>query len=207
MIINNPYISEYDDDIDLYSIECYERINELSRQLRSFLNYKKAVIQFRFSKLKKSDITLKNNPTKKWEGKLSSLIPQYVSKLKIIGVKEGNVAERILILLEKVRTQPKSYEINLLKEIRNLGNKIWEIIHVLSELDIYHQPHLLKVAIKIADTLCRAESTFFSIFSDFYNELKLNYIQLEEELSGLLQTNEEHQIKRERKKERVKIKE
>ena len=48
--IEDPYIgSEYDDIFnDWYEIEGARKIKELSRQLRTFFNYKAEVIRYRF---------------------------------------------------------------------------------------------------------------------------------------------------------------
>jgi len=106
-------------------------------------------------------------------------------------------------LIENVKN--KSLEINKkhLKEIRNLSKKIWVVLHNLSELEIHRHSRLLNVVIQIASLLCSSESLFFSLFSDFYLELKVNYLQLEGELSNLIQTGDEELKKK--KKIMVKI--
>ncbi len=62
-LFNTPSLLEYEEDsesLEWYSIEGSERIYELSRQLRTFLNYKSVVIRFRFSGSQKEE----NNPNK-----------------------------------------------------------------------------------------------------------------------------------------------
>jgi len=205
---SNPSLLDYEEDsefLEWYSIEGSERINELSRQLRSFLNYKSAIIRFRFSESREIDNTLKKDSIMKRESELSSLFSRYVTLLKIIGVEEGIVAEKILILIEKVKAQPNDFEINLLKELKCLGGEIWKILHIFSEFEIHYHPQLLNIAIKIAVILCSAEGAFFSLFSDFYGELKQSYLKLKGELSSLLRLNEEDKFKAKKKKRLVRI--
>ena len=47
----------------------------------------------------------------------------------------------------------------------------------------------------MASTLCGAEGAFFWRLTRFYTELERSYLQLEEELAGLLGENEEEQVK------------
>lgn len=205
---SNPSFFDYKEDsgfLEWYSIEGDTRISELSRQLRSFLNYKSAIIRFRFSESSEADKTLKKDPIMKWEGELSSLFSRYATLLKMIGVEGGIIEKEILILIEKVKAQPNGLEINLLKEIKHLGVEIWKRLHILSEFEIHHYPRLLNVAIKIAAILCNAEGAFFSLFSDFYGELKQSYLQLEGELSGLIRLNEDDQFKEKKNKRLVRV--
>lgn len=207
-IIDNPSLLDYEEDsefLEWYSMEGSKRISELSRQLHSFLNYKSAIIRFRFSGSREGDNALKKDPIMKREGELFSLSSRYATLLKMIGVEGRTVTEKILILMERVKAQPNDFEINLLKEIKQLVDEIWKIFHILSESEIHHHPRLLQVAIKIASISCSVESAYFWPFSRFYEELKKNYLQLEEELSGLLRLNGEKHFEARKKKRRVRI--
>jgi len=207
-IFSNTSLLDYDEDskfIECYLVEGSMRIDELSRQLRTFLNYKSAIIRFRYSNSSEVDNILKKEPIMKLEFELSSLFHRYVNLLKKIGIEDGIIMEKVLILIEKVKAQPSGFEINLLKEIKHLGVEIWKRFHILSELELQSHPQLLNVVIRIAGILCNAEGAFFSPFSDFYRELKQSYLQLEVELSGLLHLNEEVQFKEKKKKRRVRI--
>lgn len=207
-IFGNNSILDYEENLEFlewYSTEGSERISELSRQLRSFLNYKSKIIRFRFSKTQESDDILKKDPIIKWENELFSQSSRHAKLLNTIGVEEITVKEKILILMEKVKIQPNNFEINLLKKIKLLGGEIWKILHILSELEIHCYPRLLQMAIRIASFSCGAESAFFWPFSHFYEELKINYLKLEKELSGLLQLKEDEQFEVKKKRRRVKI--
>jgi hypothetical protein len=216
MINNNhtynfdPSILDYEEDNDffeLYSNEGSETINELSRQLRSFFNYKKAVIQLRYSNPQKIEIQPHRKTILEWEEKLASLFSQYVSNLRLLGLKEEILAEKLLSLLEKVKIQPNCSEINILKENKSLTSEIWKIIHILSEYEIYNHPQLLNVVIQIICLLCNAQEVYSSVITEFYRELKQNYLNLRVELSILFHLDGEDQLDSESKKKRVRLKE
>ena len=206
----DPSILDYEEDkdfFDLFSNEGAERINELSRQLRSFFNYKTAVIQLRYSNPQKIKTLHHKKTILELKGKLASLFSQYATKLRLLGLKEELLAEKLLSLLEKVKVQPNSSEIHILKEIKSLASEIWNIIHILSEYEIYYHPQLLNVVIQIINLLCSAQEVYSSLFSEFYKELKQNYIQLGDEITLLLHLNDENRFDSESKKKRVRLKE
>ena len=187
------------------SMEGSERISELSRQLRSYLNYKNAIIRYRYLGSQKQGNILKEDSMIKWEGELFSEYSRYTTLLKRIAIDEATIAKKIQNLIEKVKIQPDNLEINLLKEIKHIGRKLWKNLHFLSELELHHHPRLLYMAIKIACILCSVEGVFFSLSSNFYGELKHSYLQLEKELSGLFSLNGEDQLEKMKKKRRVRI--
>ena len=205
---NTPSLLEYEEDsesLDWYSTEGSERINELSRQLRTFLNYKSAIIQFRFSGSQKGENFLNKDQIIKSESELFSIYSRYTALIKKIGVEEGTIAEKIRILIEKVKIQPNDLDINQLKKIKHLREELWKNLHIFSEFEFHYYPRLLHMAIKIACVLSNVEGVFFSLFSDFYGELKRSYLQLEKELSGLIYLNENEQFEAKKKKRSVKI--
>ena len=208
--IENNFQLEKDNNLEFFDwhyTEVSERINELSRQLRSFFNYKTAVIQLRYSSPQNFEIVSTRKPVLELEGKLALSFSQYTSKLRLLGLKEDMLAEKLLILLEKVKIQLNSPEINILKEIKNLTSKIWRIIHMLSEFEIHDYPRLLKVVIQITSLLCSTECVFSELFFEFYRELRENYLLLGKDLAGILQIDEKNKFNREKKNKRVRLKE
>lgn len=206
-LINLSYL-DYEEDtefLDLCVLEASEKISELSRQLRTYLNYKCAITRFRYSKSRENMKTPKKGPILKIEGELLSLFSRYVTLLKIIGVEEGKIAEKIQIQMQEIKTQPNNFKIKILKDIKTLSGEIWKRLHTLSEAKIHPHPQLLNVVIQIADISCSVQGAFYFPFFDFYKELKLNYMQLEGELSNLLHLNENNQLKAKKVKKRVRI--
>jgi len=189
-IFNDPFIRTYDNElsyIELCNLEASEKITELSRQVRSYLNYRIATIRMRYSDSQMAPNIHQINSIKKWEAKLSSSFSQYSKLLRNIGLQNGTIRDKIFLLRINTINQPNKRNLNLLRDIKCLGDDLWKILHVLSELEIQLKPQLLKIAIGIANVLCETVSEFYSTFSDFYQELKINYQQLEEELEDLLQ--------------------
>ncbi len=86
-IFDNPSFLDYEENsefLEWYSTEGSKRISELTRQLRSFLNYKSVVIRLRFSKTQEDDIILKKDPKIKWETEFFSLSSQYANLLNLV---------------------------------------------------------------------------------------------------------------------------
>lgn len=191
--------------LEWYSMEGSKRISELSRQLRTFLNYKSTIIRLRYSKSRESNNSLKLEPIMTVEKELLSLSSRYVVLQKMIGLEDKSVTQKILVLIERAKIKLNNFEINLLKEIKQLGSEIWKKLHIISELKIHNRPQLLNIAIQIASILSSAENAFFWPFSNFYEELKLSYLQLEGELSGLLQVIEDEQFNFKKKVKQVRI--
>lgn len=174
--------------LEWYLIEGKDRINELSRQLQTYLNYKKAAIRLVCSDSHLSSDILHIGSEKKWEERFLSIFSKYLSLLKKIGIQHKRIKEKIFHLKTKAISQPKSQEAILLKNIIQVGNELWKILHVLSGLEIHTQPQILKLSIKILILLCAVESELNVLFLDFYQQLRLNYQKLEREYEHLYMT-------------------
>lgn len=201
-------ILDYEEDEEFYEIyfnEGSEKISELSRQLRSFFNYKTAIIRLRYSNPQEITISPNRKTVLDWEGRLTSLISQYVSNLNALGINEDSLTEKLLLLLRRMKIRPNNVDLNLLKDLKNLTREIWKIIHVLSELGIYDYSQLLKLVLRIINLLCDTQGVFYSLFSEFYSELRENYTQLAREVEGILQVNKKNQNRAKNKKKMVKI--
>ncbi len=202
------YMDEYVDDkiLEWYSIEGAERIKELSRQVRTFINYKTSMIYLRFSRSQNYD-TIKNRELiLRKERTLNEITSHLLVKLKNIGVDNGNlIKEKVQVLFEKIKRLPSNIDINRLKTIKSTIKKIWELIHILSELEIQHYPRLFNRITNIACIICEIQSVMFYPFSDFYYELKSNYLLLAEEMSDLLNINSNNKSSSIMNKKRVKV--
>jgi len=206
--IQDTFFLEYEEDagfLDWCALEGSDKINELSRQLRSYLNYKCSIIRFRYSESRRDLNTPKKSPVLKWEAEVSSLFSRLITLLTSIGVKEDTITLKIQSLMKKVSTLPNDIEINLLKDIKHLSSDIWKRLHILSELEIHHHPKLLNVLIQVSGVLCSTQGVYFLPYFKFYQELKRNYKQLEGELSHLLQFNINNQSNEEKDKIKVRI--
>lgn len=185
-------------------LEGSERINELSRQLRTILNFKIILIRQRYSKTPVNNNKTNNEMYIKHSKEISSLVSEYLFLLKKIGADEDNLSQKIRNIMEKAKLHTSSFEIEILKKIKLLGGSIWKEIHLLSEIEHYNST-LLNVVFKTSRLLCNAESSFYLPFSNFYNELEENYIELENEISCLLLENRKEQNNIKNKQKKVKI--
>lgn len=184
----SPYL-DYDEDnifLEWYLIEGEDRIKELSRQLRSFLNYKKSIIYLRFSRSQSFNYTKKEDLVIKKERALNTLTSRLITLLKMIGSENDLISERIIELITKLKSNPNKLELDQIKMLNSLSNEIWTLLHILSELEIHHHPRLLKRILVIASISCEIKSALFPFFSKYYLELKKNYLLLEKEISGLI---------------------
>ncbi|NVM19951.1 MAG: hypothetical protein HWN80_19785 [Candidatus Lokiarchaeota archaeon] len=191
-----PYL-EYDEQNifhEWYLIEGEGRISELSRQLRTFFNYKQSIIHVKFSKLRKYAKNSYSESISRHGNDLITHTSRFIGLLKNIGVEDGNIIETLKIHMKKLVLNPKRADIDKLHEIKKEVKKIWEILHVLSELGLYNNQSLLKTAIKISCISCEVNSALFTRFGNFYGELNKNYLQLERELIKSEQFDKQDQL-------------
>jgi hypothetical protein len=207
-LYNQNYFLDYEIDstfIEWYNIEGSEQIIELSRQLRTFLNYKTSLICIRYSSSQNCPNNIKNSSIFKQKNRLISLTSEFISLFKTMGTESGTISEKINTLMDRSKIQRDSLDIKLLKDIKNISVKLWRTLHVLSELQLQNYSELFKISINLATILCSINPVFFPIYSDFYNELKLNYLALEEELAVLLASKFKDQSTIKKNNKRVKI--
>lgn len=180
---------ETDEDLDFINwmeLEGNSRISELSRQLRTFFNFKTIIICHRFSnhspKIKRSD----NKNIENVKNELSALIYQYNISLKKLKIsKIENFTEVIKSILKECNFHQDNDLLVILNELKSLGNKIWKTLHLLSELSNIGM-NLVYIASNIAEILSYIESIYFLPYSLFYNGLNLCYAQISSEISKLL---------------------
>jgi len=188
-----------------YSIEGAERLNELSRQLRTFLNFKKSLIHLRFSK---SEIYTKNSDIEqhiKYKSELINSMSRMITLLKDIRIEDDKISEKIQKMLEESRISPRNADLNKIKEIKSLNYNIWKFIHILSELENHKRPRFLETVLNVSSILCEISAPFFLPFSRFYYELKTNYLLLDNELLSILNIKNNHQLPSSKNKIGVKI--
>ena len=173
---------ENDDFSDWYSLEGSESLIELSRQFRTFFNYKYLIIRSKFSEINKSTKISNNDKIISCKNSIFNLSSQLINLLNEIGVENGNIIEKIQILQQKVGRVPTKPDIFLLKKIKFLAEEIWENLHIISELELHYHPKLLKIAISIANIASSVKGAYNLALLDFFIELRRNYLQLEKEI-------------------------
>jgi len=167
---------------DWYLLEGSESLIELSRQFRTFFNYKYLIIRSKFSKINKPTKIANDGKIISCKNNIFNLSSQLINLLNEIGVENGNIIGKIQILEQKVGRLPTRPDTLLLKKIKILGEEIWENLHIISELELYYHPKLLKIAISIANIVSSVKGAYNLILLDFFIELRRNYLQLEKEI-------------------------
>ena len=171
---NSPYL-EYDlDEIisKLYEIDGTEKIAELSRQIRTLMNYKSIIIRIRFQ-YKKIPISLNQNQ-------------KFIEKKR----KFEKLTQSFIQILKILKNDKKSinfYESN--EDLRKIIKKLFFKIHYFSEQRILVSSRFLNLIIKVVQEIFDILNLFDLQFDEFYKELKLNYVLLEKEIENLIQIN------------------
>jgi len=162
-----------------------DKITLISRQLRTYLNNRESTI---LALCRDNSLTfeIKNiNSIQKWETELNQVYFDYnIFLKKFIGSKE-DIKMRVLVLAKKAYSQPNSIEAREFNQFLKNKIKLWDLLHILSELEIHTRPQLLKRVLTISIGLCNEESKLNVIIPDFFKQLKLNYQQLELECEQL----------------------
>ena len=172
---------EYDEIFnDWYEIEGVRKIKELSRQLRTFFNYKTEVIRYRFHS--SSKITENHTNTKfiSQRQRIESLSHEFIIILKRLKERTQSVEEGIKSLFsESTKTQ--------YKKLSEITEKLLLLFHYFSEESIHDYPRLLKFITILAQNIYRVKKGLHPQFREFYEELEINYNDLERELESLLE--------------------
>jgi hypothetical protein len=180
--IENSYIElEYDDIFnDWYEIEGARNIKELSRQLRTFFNYKVEVIRYRFRST--PNLTENDTNTKFYSRKqeIESITREFIILLKNLK-KNGQTLEQGI--------QSLYFENNKLQisKLLVITEELSMLIHYFSEESIHNHPKFLKFIVILAQNICLVKKCVFSQFREFFEELEIYYNNLEGELEFLLE--------------------
>jgi len=203
LISNDDKLNYYDENLD----QTENKITVLSRQLKTYLNYRESTILAICRESENSLDILKNHSIQKWETELNILYLEYCIFLeKYIGPKE-NLKMNVLMLAKKALSFPNSPEARSFKKFLKNKIRLWELLHILSALEIHTRPQLLKRVIQILTKLCNDESKLNANVPDFFQQLKLNYQQLEREYDQLLLTKGKVRIKSKNTNKKVMVRE
>jgi len=181
--IENSYIEPEFEEIfnDWYEIEGVKKIKELSRQLRTFFNYKTEVIRYRF---RSKPFPAKNCANTKFfsqKQKIESFTYEYVSILKKLKTNAQTLEQGIRSLFfENNKIQ--------LKNLLEITEKLFVLLHYFSEESLHDHPKFLKFNITLAKNICLVKKCLYTQFNEFFEELEINYYNLEGELEDLIRT-------------------
>lgn len=169
---------------EIFEIEGISRIKELSRELRTFFNYKAEVIRYRFqtnvlpNHFPNNNHTINTLHSKKQE--IESISHNFISLLKSIKKNDTTLEQDIYYLhFDKNTTR--------LNRISTITEQISNLIHSLSEQGIHNHPKFLKFIVTLAKNVCFMKKCLKTEFYMFYDELEMNYQNLNRELAELLE--------------------
>ena len=168
--IEDPYIgSEYDDIFnEWYEIEGARKIKELSRQLRTFFNYKAEVIRYRF---RPSPHLAENDTNTKFftrKQEIESLTREFITMLKKLKKPTKTIEEGIRSLFF---FNDKAH----FNKLSAITEKLSMLLHYFSEENIHDRPKFLRFNVILAQHLCLVKKCLNAQFSEFYGELEINY--------------------------------
>ncbi len=180
------YLEFEEDEIFLswYEVEGVRTITELSRQIRTLIKYKAAIIQYRFRTNHSYPTTTPNIKFLETKNKFESLALKFIKLLRNIKDFTGNLRGGYQYLLEHASSNKT--ENLLLKKLENVTNHLFIQIHYFSEQKISEHPSFFKIIILLAQEVCETRKYLKTQFSGFYEELGKNYHNLEKELSILI---------------------
>ena len=189
-IEDSDFGSKYEEIFnDWYEIEGVKKIKELSRQLRTFFNYKKEVIRYRF----RSNPHLAENyiNTKFFSQKqeIETLTHEFITMLKKLKSSTQTLEEGIRSLFFNSNKKH-------LNKLSGITEKLSILIHYFSEENIHDHPKFLKFVVVLGKNICLAKKCLYIQFSKFYSELEINYHELEGELDSLLEKTPGVKIKK-----------
>ena len=180
------YLEFEEDEIFLswYEVEGVRTIKELSRQIRTLLKYRAAIIQYRFRSNHINPITTPNIKFLETKNKFESLALKFIKLLRNIKDFTGNLGGGYQYLLAHISSNKT--ENLLLKKLEDVTNHLFIQIHYFSEQKISEHPSFFKMIVILAQEVCETRKYLKKQFSGFYEELGKNYHNLEKELSILI---------------------
>ena len=171
--IEDSYIeSEFEEIFNgWYEIEGVKNIKELSRQLRMFFNYKTEVMRYRF---RSNPFPAKNCANTKFfsqKQKIESFTYEYITILKTLKTKSQTLEQGIRSLFFR------NNKIQL-KNLLEITEKLFILLHYFSEESLHDHPKLLKFNITLAKNICLVKNCLYAQFNEFFEELERNYYNL-----------------------------
>ena len=163
-----------------YEIEGVRKIKELSRQLRTFFNYKMEVVRYRFRSNLSPTENCTNTNVFDQKQKIESLSLEFLTMLKKMKKINQTLEQAIRSLFFK---DNKSQ----LKKLSEISEQLFILIHFFSEESLHSHPKFLKFIVILTQDICLVKKCLYVQFSEFFEELEINYKSLEGELNILLE--------------------
>ena len=181
-VIEDPYFESEIEELfnKWYEIEGIRKIKELSRQLRTFFNYKMEVVRYRFIYYMSTTDIFTNTNVFDQKQKIESLSLEFLTMLKKMKKINQTLEQAIRSLFFK---DNKSQ----LKKLSEISEQLFILIHFFSEESLHSHPKFLKFIVILTQDICLVKKCLYVQFSEFFEELEINYKSLEGELNILLE--------------------
>ncbi len=178
----DPYFETEFEEIfnEWYEIEGVRKIKELSRQFRTFFNYKTEVIRYRFRSNLAPTENFTNTNFFTQKQKIESLTLEFITMLR----KMKKTAQTLEQGIRSLFYNNNKSQFNQLSEITD---QLFILIHYFSEESLHSHPKFLKFIILLAQDICMVKKCLYAQFSEFFEELEINYSNLEKELNILVE--------------------
>ncbi|MHA2282237.1 MAG: hypothetical protein ACXAC5_15450 [Promethearchaeota archaeon] len=185
--INSPYLDFEIDEMlfKWYEVEGVRKITELSRQVRTLMNYKTATIRYRFLPYNNAFSLITNLKFSENKRNFETLTLRFIKILKYLKKHKENLEDIRYFNLYRINYPNKIFKSSL-KELEIIVEKLFIKIHYFSEKQIHENPKFLKLIVKVAQEVCSILKLFVTQFSEFYKELEINYHNLEKELCDII---------------------
>ncbi len=170
------------------------RITELSRHLQTYLNNRKATIRAICSDYNETPNLSSINSIHKWEVELNLRIQEYSKYLKNTIGQNEDIKLKIILIAEKAKSSPSCLEAKLFNDFLRNKIRLWQILHILSGLEIHERPQLLKLVLNTLTRLYQDEEKINEVIPGFIKQIKLNYQQLDQEYARLCLGIDKEQI-------------
>ena len=180
-IEDSDFRLEYEENFnDWYEVEGARKIKELSHQLRTFFNYKTEVLRYRFRSIPNLTENYTNPKFLSQKQEIESLTHEFISKLKKLKKNTQTLEQGIRSLFFGNCKTP-------LKGLSEITEKLSILLHYFSEENIHDRPIFLKFNVILAQNICLVKKCLYTQFREFFEELEINYNNLERELQDLIE--------------------
>ncbi len=169
---------EYENDnlFDSYGNKCVSTISNLSRQVRSLMNYRAALI---YHRLQSIELNIDNRAYSKFQinkSKFESLALRFIKLSRKLPFCEDQYHDIL-----KFR---KMHYSSVLRDITHLTNQIFILMHYFSEKNMLLRSLFFKVLMRIAQETCKTRMYLIKGQYEFYEELCKNYKSMEKDVSS-----------------------
>lgn len=186
--------------LNWYNIKCVQTISELSRQVRTLLNYRATFI---YQSFRPKSLSYPNSTNKKFQESKIKFESLALNFLKLL----NNLKDRGIIVYQshnllEFRNQMNS---SFLNRLSNLTHQIFNLIHYFSEENDLLTNSFFKMIVKIAQEVCKVRIYLKFHQIEFYKELIENYRSMEMALTTSNQNTTQKKCEKTEKSEMIKL--